>query len=340
MSVNVSPIFDFIGQPEIKTLTLADHIQRLSDFFVNQPLGLTPWDKDFCQKAYRYYYLPLNYIRNENVVQRGLTVNFFKDIHTTVDWGAGPGTASLALAKNLPQNLKKQILIDQSASALKNFSDLKPILKNPIYSNELKLKNLDIDYQKSLLVFSYSLTEMKHWPDGFFDFDSIMILEPSTQDDGRKLLNLRQKLIDQGYSIWAPCPHQLACPLLTQSKTDWCHDRYHVQAPDWFWDIEKHLPFKNKTITTSYLLAKKKPPQDHDKNTARTVGDSLNEKGKTRQLICRSSEREFLTWMHKETSPEIIPRGELITVPDDCEKKSNELRVKSQVMNVTKLEKP
>ena len=331
MSDTPSKIFDLIIQPELKTLTLADFIKTLSDFFVNNPDGLTPWDKEYCQKAYRYYYLPLNYIRNENVIRRGLEVEFFNDIQSTVDWGTGPGTASLALSQTLPQNLEKQILIDQSPIALKNFTDLKQHLKNPEYSNELKLKNLSIDYKKSLLVFSYSLTEMKKLPDGFYDFDSIMILEPSTQDDGRKLSVLRQQLVDKGYYIWAPCTHQAACPLLTQSKTDWCHDRYHVQAPKWFWDTELHLPFKNKTITTSYLLAKKTPPPERIKNFARTVGDSLEEKGKTRQLVCRSPEREFLAWMHKEKNQQTIPRGELITLPVDAEKKSNELRIKTKI---------
>lgn len=336
MSGTYSKIFDLIKsplgcQPDLKTLTLAEFIKTLSDHFVNNPDDLTPWDKDYCQKAYRYYYLPLNYIRNENVIQRGLKVNFFTDIHSTVDWGAGPGTASLALSQTVPQNLHKQILIDQSLIALQNFTDLKPYLRNSEYTNELTLKRLNIDYNKSLLVFSYSLTEMRKLPDGFSDFNSIMILEPSTQNDGRKLSELRQHLIDKGYYVWAPCTHQSACPLITQSKTDWCHDRFHVQAPDWFWETEKHLPFKNKTITTSYLLAKKTPPSAHIKNLARTVGDSLEEKGKTRQLVCRSPEREFLAWMHKEKNQQVIPRGELIQLPADAEKKSNEIRIKTKI---------
>lgn len=331
MQVALSKIFELISKPELNPQTLADFIKTLSDYFVNKPDDLTPWDHEYCQKAYRYYYLPLNYIRNENVIKRGLQVEFFKDIQSTVDWGTGPGTASLALSQTLPQNIKKQILIDQSPVALNKFTDLKLYLKNPEYSNELKLKGLDIDYKKSLLVFSYSLTEMKKLPDGFFDFDSIMILEPSTQDDGRKLSQLRQQLIVRGYYIWAPCTHQLACPLFTQSKTDWCHDRFHVQAPNWFLETEKNLPFKNRTITTSYLLAKKSPPPAELKTKARTVGDSLEEKGKTRQLVCRSEEREFLAWMHKEKNEQTIPRGELITIPADAEKKSNELRIKTKI---------
>lgn len=79
------------------------------------------------------------------------------------------------------------------------------------------------------------------------------------------------------------------------------------------------------------MLAKKTPPPEQIKNFSRTVGDSLEEKGKTRQLFCRSEEREFLAWMHKEENQQTIPRGELITIPEDAEKKSNELRIKTKI---------
>jgi len=334
----ISRIFSLIQEPQIKPQQLVDSIKRLSDFFVNNPDHLTPWEYDYCKHAYRYYYLPLNYIRNEQVIHRGLQVNFFQNITSTVDWGAGPGTASLALTQTLPFKLQKQILIDQSKIAIDSFKDLQNELQQPFFSTELNIKNLNIDYKKSLLVYSYSLTEMDELPDGTFDFESIMILEPSTQDDGRKLQQLREQLIKEGYFIWAPCTHQLSCPLLHQSKTDWCHDRYHVNAPDWFWGLEKHLPFKNKTITTSYLLAKRTPPPGVLKTLSRTVGDSVEEKGKTRQLVCRGIDREFLAWLHKEKNTQTIPRGELISISDDYEKKSNELRIKSKINIFGKIE--
>ncbi len=326
-----SSIFDIIKAPKLPLPKLADSILQLSDHFVNNPDDLTPWTEKFCQEAYRYYYLPLNYLRCFNVIQRGQLVNFFKDVETSVDWGSGPGTASIALSLLLGSQIKKQILIDQSDIVLKVFSDLHSHLKNKEITDKLSLKNLTVDPKKSLLIFSYSLTEMKSLPDGYEQFESIMILEPSTQDDGRKLLQTREKLIAQGYYIWAPCVHQQSCPLQNQSKTDWCHDRFHVKAPDWFLKMEPFLPFRNRTITTSYLLAKKTAPAAEIKNFARITGDSLDEKGKTRQLVCRNTDREFLAWMHKSITVQTIPRGELVTLPNEIEKKSNELRLSHPV---------
>ena len=84
---------------------------------------------------------------------------------------------------------------------------------------------------------------------------------------------------------------------------------------------------KNRTLTTSYLLMRKtKPSEIH---AARVVGDTLKEKGKDRQMICRGPDREFLAWMHKNKLQQDIPRGTLIEVPDTLQKVSNELRVTS-----------
>lgn len=312
---------------------LASDIIRLSDFFINNPDGLTPWTETYCQNAYRNYFLPLNYIRVENVILRGLQVDFFKGFETTIDWGAGPGTASLAFAHNplLKAQLKNQILIEKSSTALKTFTDLTKQFIRPDCTTELNLEKLNCNRNKTLLTFSYSLTEMDSLPRGWNEFEGLMILEPATNQDGRKLLELRKKLIAEGYSIWAPCLHQGDCPLLTLSKNDWCHDRYHVNAPEWFQDLEEHIPMKNRTVTTSYLLARKSKPTFESTNKARLTGDSLKENGKTRQLMCRSSDREFLAWMHKNKNEQTLPRGEIVVLPENIELKSNELRIQDEV---------
>ncbi len=317
-------------EPNCSLKNLSEAILQLSDFFIDHPRDQTPWDQPSCTLAYRHYYFPLNYLRNIRVIEQGLAVNFFNHLEHTVDWGAGPGTASLALKHNL--KLKSQILIEKSTTALSAFKDIYDQLQSPTTTAVLDLKKLNVDKNKTLLTLSYSLTEMAELPQGWDQFEALMIVEPSTRDDGRKLLHVRQKLIDAGYTIWAPCLHQKQCPLLLHSKTDWCHDRVHVNAPNWFKKLEEHLPFRNNTVTTSYLLARRQKPTFKTESKIRVTGDSLKEKGKTRQLICRSEEREFLTWMHKEMKPQTIPRGVLIDLPEKVTLKSNEIRLNEKIM--------
>ena len=324
-------MFNSIAPPSIAKI--AEAVLKLSDHYIQHPEQETPWSQEFCQLAYRQYYLPLNFERCRQVIQRGLDVGFFNQLTQFVDWGAGPGTASLALAAcaQLKPQIKKQILIDRLATPFKIFSDLHQSLIQPETVTKPSLDQLEnLNTKTSALIFSYSLTEIQDLPKGWQQFEALLILEPATHQDGRKLLSLRQKLIQEGYFIWAPCTHQKACPLLEKSKTDWCHDRFHLTAPDWFWRLEEMLPMKNKTITTSYLLARRTPPpQAHiiDPLLGRLTGDSREEKGKTRQMICRGEEREFLTWMHKQLKPQIFPRGELLKISPNFELKSNEIRL-------------
>ena len=97
----------FPESPSDKLQIIADAVLTLSDFYINNPNSETPWNKNYCQMAYRHYYMPLNYLRCEKVIERGLQVNFFDNLTHFIDWGAGPGTASLALARS--EKLKSQI---------------------------------------------------------------------------------------------------------------------------------------------------------------------------------------------------------------------------------------
>lgn len=314
--------------PSEKLTDIAAAVLALSDYYIQHPERATPWAEKFCQLAYRYYFMPLNFIRCRHVIRRGQEVGFFRGLTHFIDWGAGPGTASLALADTavLREQIREQIIFDHSAEPLRLFADLHTNLRNPQPCQSLDLRTGN-NASETCLVFSYSLTELAELPIGWDRFEAVMILEPSTSQDGRRLMQWRDQLMQQGYHLWAPCTHTRPCPLLLHSKNDWCHDRADVTAPEWFLKLEQYLPMRNRTVTTSYLLARKTAPPAGLSLKARLTGDSLPEKGKTRQLVCRGDEREFLTWMHKSIEPQILPRGELIELPTDVIKKANELRL-------------
>lgn len=307
---------------------IADHVLRLSDFYIKNPSAPTPWTEKWTQIAYLAYYLPLNFLRNEAIHQELQKLYFYDGLNHTWDFGSGLGSGSLSLwvggqirsfefierstiAQNLHQGLIKHFGKHHKANHKTSWD-------NSVSKNEM---------QSSLGLFSYSLTELEQVPKWAMDLEALLIIEPSTQSDGRSLLKLREELLKKDFYAWAPCTHQQACPLLLHSKTDWCHDRIHFDQPEWFKGIENHLPIKNRTLTMSYLALRKKYPPDLS-NYARLTGDQLVEKGKTRQLICRGDQREFLSWLHRDGEVQDLPRGILIETPKNFESKSNELRVK------------
>jgi ribosomal protein RSM22 (predicted rRNA methylase) len=297
---------------------LADAVKKLSDYFIDTPEGATPWKESWGQIAYLAYYLPLNHARVQAVAHEARARNFFAGLEEVVDFGAGFGTVSLALA----DHFRRITLVEMEKEICSRFE----FLDSPDCTWLDRIDGLN-NPEKTLSVFSYSLTELAEIPAWAKKSEALMIIEPSTQQDGRKLMELRQKLITAGYSMWAPCTHQKACPLLTQSKTDWCHDRILFTMPKWFETLEQHLPMKNKSLTMSYLLARKTTAAALASSTARTVGDRMKEKGKDRQMFCRGEEREFLAWMHKHGVDQEIPRGVLVKVPELSVKVSNELRI-------------
>ncbi len=304
-------------EPEIKRLfaakkwqwqskSLAEDVLQLSDYYIHNPAGATPWEKEWAQRAALVYFWPLNTLRLQKIKEELTGQNFFDGLKQMVDYGAGTGTASWLFQ----DQFSKQQLVERSSVPQNWF---------PQFSWTDKA----VANSETLTVFSYSLTEVDQIPDWSLNSEALLIIEPSTQQDGRKLLELRDQLIQKGYYIWAPCPHQGACPLLTQSKNDWCHDRVHIDRPEWFVDIEKYLPMKNQTLTFSYVAARKKAPPKP--MWSRLVGDLLKEKGKSRQLICRGPEREYLSWMLRDGEPPEFYRGDKVLL-ESYEKKSNELR--------------
>ena len=298
---------------------LAKSVLRLSDHYTaNEKQITTPWTQEFCQIASLCYYLPLNYLRNQSVLKEAQRLGFFKTHNITQarDFGAGLGAASLALKDTVEVPFYWQD-IESSPEALSLLQDLRRALNfSPKTANSPG---------PMLGLFSYSLTELAKAPSWIRDCEALILVEPSTRQQSRRFLELRQNLIEEGFHVWAPCTHQQICPMLS-TQNDFCHDRILFEAPVWLTHLEEHLPLKNKSLTYSYLVLGRKPAPDFS-HWGRLVGDSLEENGKTRQMVCFGPERQFLTWMHRKGPAQTLPRGLRVNRPTEFELKSNEIRV-------------
>jgi hypothetical protein len=312
-----------IGVDPTEPRRIAEAIRKMSDFYIANPAASTPWSEKWAQVAQISYYLPLNFYRALRAYQQCQELGFANDFENLIDFGSGLGAGSLPWLCEYPKRNYHFIEENSIAAAWH-----KKILQSlEISEHKLNWSNASPrEIRKNTLgIFSYSLTELIKFPNWIFDLDNILFIEPSTQEDGRRLMTLRQELITAGFKPWAPCTHAGACPLLTQSKTDWCHDRVAIELSDWLSQIEVHLPFKNRTLTHSYLaLSRATPPQQHLQ--ARVVGDMLPEKGKTRLLICRNSDREYLSWLNREGKPQEVKRGVRLEIQANWQKVGNEIR--------------
>lgn len=318
---------------------LAAAVQRLSDHYTQNPLAASPWTQAWAQAASLVYYFPLNYARNRAVALEASRLGFFSDLNAFLDVGSGMGSALHAFGdlSSDQATFTSFTATDVSRESLALNEELASDRTFGAKRLEASLSSkphLASDPAKTLVVASFVLTELASPPRWLEEVEALIVVEPSTQDDARRLMSWRTELIERGHQVWGPCTHAGACPLLTQSNKDWCHDRIFFEPPTWFTAIEKHLPMKNATLTFSYLLARKRmAPPARPTRLARIVGDTLVEKGKTRQSVCRGPEREFLAWfpqrMKKDETIE-IDRGDLVELNEGLEKKAAELRLKSE----------
>jgi hypothetical protein len=324
---------------------LAQAVLKLSDHYTTGAHKLSPWLEPWAQAASLAYYFPLNYSRAQAVAAEALRLGFFEGIEDIFDFGSGMGSALHAFADRLEKDAEISLTgasarprfsaSDSSALALDLAQELAPpartFRKTEISVLEKELPS-PFSPSKTALLASYVYAELSFAPEWWFECEALIIIEPSTSQSGRRLMELRSELMQKGFQIWAPCTHQEACPFLVHSKKDWCHDRIHFDPPGWYPQIEKYLPMKNRTLTFSYLLARKSPAPKGLNGLSRLVGDRLDEKGKTRQSVCRGPEREFLAWfpqrMEKNETIEFA-RGNLLKLAADLPKKSDEIRIQS-----------
>jgi ribosomal protein RSM22 (predicted rRNA methylase) len=341
----IESLLQTLGHSYSAPVRLAKDITRLSDFYITHPKAATPWNERWAQAAYLAYYLPLNYARARAVMLEAERLGFFSGLKSFVDFGSGLGSAQLALAPIAPF-VDQGLCVDLASVAMdfhrelyQNLSRQQGLSEQSIHwSPELVASRL-APARSRLAIFSYVHTELEGLPAWAEASEAILLIEPSTRDDGRRLLELRKRLLAEGFTAVGPCTHQKPCPLLESSQRDWCHHRILWETtPDWQ-RLESVLPIKNRTLTYSYLLLRRNPPASPASESAKTpetapdlarvVGDPLREKGKSRQLICRGPEREFLSWFPAriKSEPE-LDRGDLIRFRTPLETKAQELRLK------------
>jgi ribosomal protein RSM22 (predicted rRNA methylase) len=301
---------------------LAGQVKQLSDFYLSAPGRATPWDEPFATPAYLAYFQPLNFVRLRAAfqeVKRFLPPDSFSQIW---DFGSGLGTTQWVLESEPSLTPRPLFAIESSKHAMelhRKFASERALWQPQFVKSGKPAEN-------ALAVFSYSFLEMQNALPDLAGFTHLLIVEPSFRETGRDLMQWRSRLIGQGFNPLAPCTHAQECPLLTQSQRDWCHMRVHFSAPQWLERLENFLPMKNRTLTYSYLLMSRSVTDSVWRGAARAIGDTLEERGKTRQMVCRGPKREFLSWLHKHGEAPEIPHGALVRGSENAIEKGGELR--------------
>jgi ribosomal protein RSM22 (predicted rRNA methylase) len=177
-----------------------------------------------------------------------------------LDVGAGPGTATSAVAEAFP-SLTSFALLDANPALRTLALDLlgdNPRFGGLIYDAGEARSALAKAANADLVVASYLIGELGEaertslaeamWAK---TRDTLLVVEPGTPAGYARILALRTQLVAAGAHVAAPCPHERTCPL---TPPDWCHfsqrlarSRAHMQMKG------AEVPFEDERFSYAVL---------------------------------------------------------------------------------------
>jgi hypothetical protein len=126
-------------------------------------------------------------------------------------------------------------------------------------------------------------------PDG-----ALVLVEPATRDQARALQRAREELAARGLTVFAPCTHAGACPMLARER-DWCHEDLEVDLPPWLRDIARGAGLRYQGLTYAYLTVRLEAGRVGLRGapagwvSARLVSAVRDTKGKREAFLCAPS---------------------------------------------------
>lgn len=226
-----------------------------------------------------------------------------RDVTSLLDVGAGPGTATWAAVDSgrFPE-LRQALLVDRSRAWLDTAERL---AAGGAATSDVRIATRVFDARRDeslpdadLVIAAYALAELdtravtslveRLWSAAGM---VLVLVEPGTPAGFERLCGIRTRLIGQGATVAAPCPHEDTCPM---AGDDWCH--FAVRVPR----SRLHRQVKGGTLgyedeKFSILVASKREGELTD--AARVLRHPHIEKGRVRLELCtpEGATREVVT---------------------------------------------
>lgn len=205
-----------------------------------------------------------------------------------LDVGAGPGTALWAAADCWP-SLSSARMLEASASIRKVGEALSAHAGLDSIEWTAADASKAIEAGKAdLVTLAYVLDELSP-AEGLALVEQLwaategllVIVEPGTPAGWKRMMAVRERLVERGAHLVAPCPHSRDCPL---AEPDWCHfsrrvarSRVHrlTKRGDVPWEDEKYI----------FVAAARQPAETFD---ARVLAPARGGSGKVELKLCLS----------------------------------------------------
>ena len=303
------------------------------------------------RSAYLLYFLPLQAAKFYSVLfenkDRLRSYVMARKKIRIVDYGAGPGSATLALFALLEHlDLINQvelelIWIDQNKKIMQDGVD---ILKAAFPSSKFTIQMHAIppkskSFKADLVLFGHILNETEGSPDRLvqwtletLDQESIgsVHIEPASKQASQRLGHFRDLFVETG-SVVSPCAHSSRCPV--SMGREWCHFSIQSQAPGrWFKEVSKKLSSEKNWLKFSYVWlsntkATEKTDGSEKSNSELAISDPIYST-QTRQYFVFTCRPEKPGKQVFDKKPLRIHRGSTLAVARD--KDSKKIRRKTR----------
>lgn len=235
-------------------------------------------------RAYVGYYLPVNAEKVSRVLAELATYAAPRERPPRVlDFGCGPGTASIALL--LRERVRELVLVDVVDEALEAARWFARRL-----GTEARCAHEPPAGPYDLILAANVLSE--HAPpleDLLAEDGYLVVVEPALKEATRRLMERRDRLASRGFRIAAPCLGRADCPMLEHSDL-WCHQDVPWPRPGPVAEVDRRTGLRKESLKYSYLVVTRSGRTLGDLPGGwRVVSNLHREKGKAWAHLCGRS---------------------------------------------------
>lgn len=155
----------------------------------------------------------------------------------------------------------------------------------------------------------------------------LLIVENSFLDANRRVLELRDRLVEKGVPVQAPCIWKGSCPAL-QTKDSPCYAQRELDKPALIKEIQRSAKINLSSLKMTYIIfrnPKSEWPEIPNKKLYRVISPPVETFHGKRYYLCGMDGKKNLG-SHFETQPkearafDYLKRGELISIQNSLEK--------------------
>lgn len=251
-----------------------------------------------------------------------------------LDLGCGAAPFSLAALIN---GASEVVGLDINSRALKVAGEVCGKLGYPLSLREHNCLDFNFPVQGKwdLIILGYSLYELaddplfyiQHLMRYLSEEGNILIVESSQQEENRRLLGLRDLLVQNNIHIQAPCIWTGNCPAFRHG-TSTCYAQRPFEKPFLVKEIQRALQINLNSLKMSYLLLRKTAHLEPSKPLFRVVSPPVETFRGTRFFLCGNQGKRTLgssLKIHPKHSRafEYLQRGDVISIHNAVERQDD-----------------